>query len=242
MTEDNEEGPGAAYKPFQTMEDLLDKLKLLDYERDFVAEMKMRPLNRHYFVVQTNPGEQFFVFTSLAAWMIRKSGKRFEAPQEFDDPNGTIANILDHVRRLGSPIDFAPSKLKQGYGEQALFVLDILCNEALKSIKFEWKHPIIPSEDGAEDDEVDDEDAEVDIDRMEEDMAAEYSDEEEEDVMHIDDIMGSMNVKKENNNNDDSNINYEKPEGVLKSNVDTELWRLEVERVTPALKVTRCCM
>ena len=161
---ETEEGPGALFQPFIDMENLLDNLKLLNYEREFIAGMRMRPLNRHYFVLQTNPGEQFFIFSSLAAWLIRMSGHKFDAPQEFDDPNGTIANILDHVRRLGSSIDFAPSKLKQGYGEQALFVLDILCNDALKSVKFEWKHPIIPSDD-VNDDEIDDEDAQVDIDR-----------------------------------------------------------------------------
>ena len=116
------EGPGALFKPFIIMEELLDKLKLLDYEREFTLEMRMRPLNRHYFVLQTNPGEQFFVFSSLAAWLIRKTGKNFESPQEFDDPNSTIANILDHVRRLGVTIDFAPSKLKQGYGSIHLFI------------------------------------------------------------------------------------------------------------------------
>ncbi len=41
----------------------------------------MRPLNRHYFVLQTNPGEQFYLFTSLAAWLIRKSGVTFDQPQ-----------------------------------------------------------------------------------------------------------------------------------------------------------------
>ena len=71
--------------------------------------------------------------------------------------------------------------------------------------------------------------------RLEVDMAAEYSDEEEEDVMHIDDIMGSVNVKRDNAIND--NVVVERPEAMMKSNVDTELWRLEVERVTPALKV-----
>ena len=30
--------------------------------------------SRHYFVLQTNPGEQFFMFSSLAAWLIRKLG------------------------------------------------------------------------------------------------------------------------------------------------------------------------
>ena len=32
--------------PFVVMEDLLDKLKLLDYEIEFVSELRMRPLNR----------------------------------------------------------------------------------------------------------------------------------------------------------------------------------------------------
>ena len=114
-------------------------------------------------MLQTNPGEQFFMFSSLAAWLIRKLGntweshykscsqqiiiigRHFEQPQEFDDPNTTISNILEHVsrdispldlcltsdlthflqvRKIGVTIDFAPSKLKQGFGEQALFVLD----------------------------------------------------------------------------------------------------------------------
>lgn len=55
---------------------------------------------RHYFIVPTNPGEQFYVFSSLAAWLIRKIGKRFEQPQEYDDPNSTITSILDVLRTL----------------------------------------------------------------------------------------------------------------------------------------------
>ena len=44
--EEVEEGPGVLFKPFITMEDLLDKLKLLDYEVEFSSQMRMRPLNR----------------------------------------------------------------------------------------------------------------------------------------------------------------------------------------------------
>ena len=49
--EEVEEGPGVLFKPFITMEDLLDKLKLLDYEVEFSSQMRMRPLNR--FVLTT---------------------------------------------------------------------------------------------------------------------------------------------------------------------------------------------
>ena len=50
--EEGDGGPGIAHMPFVVMEDLLDKLKLLNYELEFVSELRMRPLNRHYFVIQ----------------------------------------------------------------------------------------------------------------------------------------------------------------------------------------------
>ena len=232
MAEDDQ-GPGALFKPFLIMEELLDKLKLLDYESEFTTDLRMRPLNRHYFVLQTNPGEQFFVFSSLAAWLIRRTGKNFESPQEFDDPNSTIANILDHVRRLGVTIDFAPSKLKQGYGDQALFVLDNLSNEALRAVNFEWRTPVPPIQDENDDEEIEEEDAEVDIERVEEDMLGVYSEEEEGDVLHIDDFIDK-----------DSGVNIndtqEKPGVVMVTKTNAEEWRLEVERVAPQLKVCIC--
>lgn len=45
--EDGEEGgPGLAFMPFVVMEDLLDKLRLLDYEREFSRKMNLKPLSR----------------------------------------------------------------------------------------------------------------------------------------------------------------------------------------------------
>lgn len=41
-----ERGPGAAYQMFVTMEDLLEKLKLLDYEEEALRRHNMRPLSR----------------------------------------------------------------------------------------------------------------------------------------------------------------------------------------------------
>ena len=65
---ESEVGPGMVYKPFIVMEDLLDKLKLMNYEKEFSAELRMRPLNRHYFVIQTNSGEQSFLFSYLSGF------------------------------------------------------------------------------------------------------------------------------------------------------------------------------
>ena len=54
---------------------------------------------RHYFAMATNAGEQFYMFVIVASWLIRKSGKAFDTPQQSDDPNATVATILDHIRK-----------------------------------------------------------------------------------------------------------------------------------------------
>lgn len=84
------------------MEDVMDKLKLLNYEKEFCRKLKLRPIPRqlcvtsltlqfiiyptsyfrHYFAVPTNSGEQFHVFTNLAIWLINLCGCHLEQPQE----------------------------------------------------------------------------------------------------------------------------------------------------------------
>ena len=152
------------------------------------------------------------------------------------DENKTTSTV--RAQAIDSLTALTHSK-PQGFGEQALFVLDTLCDEALKSTNFEWQTPIAPVEDGNDDEDIYEEDAEVDIDRVEEDMAGVYSEEEEEDVMHIDEIMGNLSANKdaESISNNANGNDIEKPEGVLVCNTNVEDWRLEVERVTPLLKV-----
>ena len=47
----------------------------------------------------TNAGEQFYMFVIVASWLIRKANNAFDTPQQSDDPNATVASILDHVRK-----------------------------------------------------------------------------------------------------------------------------------------------
>lgn len=81
-------------------DDLMEKLKLLNYERLLLKEMKMKQINRYYFLKSFNPGEQFFMFTSICAWLIRKIGKTFDQPQEFDDPNMVISRIIRVLQEM----------------------------------------------------------------------------------------------------------------------------------------------
>lgn len=226
-------GPGLVYMPFVIMEELLDKLRLLDYDKEFSRKMNLKPISRHYFAIQTNPGEQFYMFTSLSAWLLRKAGRQFEQPQEYDDPNATISSILDEVRKYNHAIDFPPSKLKQGVGEHCIYVLDRLADEALKSTSFTWSRPSYPEEEMDEENIVED-DSELTLNEIEKTMAIGQSsdveaDDDDEPMMDLEG-MKRLNINKQSQPS--------KQEEILESTTDAADWRLEVERVMPQLKVT----
>ena len=68
--------------PFVVMEDLLDKLKLLDYEVEFVSELRMRPLNRLVISVLVNCYLSR-LFNSIQALL-----------RAADQPRGTVLHVL----------------------------------------------------------------------------------------------------------------------------------------------------
>ncbi|KAJ0012106.1 hypothetical protein NQD34_013081 [Periophthalmus magnuspinnatus] len=230
--EEEDRGPGAVYQVYVLMENLLEKLKLLRYE-ELLARHNMKPLSRHYFVsspyLVANPGEQFFMFTVLAAWLLNAAGRNFTEPQEFDEPNATVSNILAELRTFGVKVDFPPSKLKSGSGEYVCFVLDRLAEEALKKRGFSFKRPIYPTESTEEEEQMED-DAELTLSRAEDELMEE-ADEEEEAGMDLD----TLKLRSTHLQEQESRL---KPEEILESTVDAAEWSLEVERVLPQLKVT----
>ncbi|KAB5535625.1 hypothetical protein PHYPO_G00120040 [Pangasianodon hypophthalmus] len=227
--DEDERSSGLQHQMFMIMEDLLDKLKLLDYEEQVLVKHNMKPLSRHYFVASSytvsNPGEQFYMFNVIAAWLITLCGRSFETPQEYDDPNMIVANILTHLRALGGLVDFPPSKLKSGAGEHVCYVLDRLAEEALKCRQFVWKRPLYPSEE-LEEESVMGDDAELTLSKVEE--LTEEAD-EEDDVIDLEELKSR---------NSQSEVSVLRPEMILESVTDSAEWNLEVERVLPQLKVS----
>ncbi|KAM3966020.1 intraflagellar transport 57 [Aphomia sociella] len=197
---------------------IMDKLRLLKIDTELRPQIKMKPMSRYYFVTSTNPGEQFFVFASTAAWLIRKTGKDFEQPNEEDDPNSIIANIFDFLREKDVAIDFSSHKVKQGFGEQVCYILSVLADEALAKQNFEWQKPIVdvpqPEESPDDVDQVEDE-TEIILDKVEEEMGI-YSEESDGEY-------GDTDEKEINN--------------IANKVHDWESWKLELERVAPALRL-----
>ncbi|CAI4226690.1 unnamed protein product [Auanema sp. JU1783] len=116
-------------------------------------------------------------------------------------------------------VDFSANKLRQGYGENALYVLDSLADLALIHINFQWQRMIPPpTEDEDVDIDKDDEDPETDNEDSEPDWA------DDDDDPEIVDLAVPSTT--------------EQPiQTILHSDIDANLWKTEVERVTPMLKV-----
>ncbi|XP_062262877.1 intraflagellar transport protein 57 homolog [Platichthys flesus] len=231
--EEDERGPGAAHQVFVVMECLLEKLKLLSYEEEVLAKHNMKSLTRHYFVsspyLDSNPGEQFYMFTIIAAWLINEAGRPFTEPQEYDEPNATVSNILAELRAFGVKVDFPPSKLKSGSGEFVCFVLDRLAEEALRRKGFSFKKPTYPTE-TTEEESVMEDDAELTLSKVEEMIEEPDDDDDEENMMDLEAL-------KLRTTHTDAELSS-KPDEILESTDDAAEWNLEVERVLPQLKVT----
>ncbi|CAG7836825.1 unnamed protein product [Allacma fusca] len=230
MDPDEDYSPGENYRPYERMQNVYDKLLLLNFEQDFFKATRLRSFHRLYFMCPTNPGEQFFNFVSLSTWLIRKAGRDAEMAQESDDPNTLIASILESIRAMGGVVDFSPSRVKAGFGPDVVSVLDFLTDKALLTAGHEWLPPIIVKEQKQEE-EIDEDDQEVNLDKIEEEMEAYYSSEgEDNDLVWV---PGSSSGAP--GQGEDTNIEKVK---ILQSDTDAEQWRLEVEQVLPQLKIT----
>mmetsp|Transcript_42565 Transcript_42565/g.76433 ORF Transcript_42565/g.76433 Transcript_42565/m.76433 type:complete len:408 (-) Transcript_42565:2001-3224(-) len=199
-----------------TMEDIIDKLKILDYESDFCLRNSFRPITRTFFTrPSNNPTEQFYQFTSLVAWLLQLAGETFQAPTQFDEPNASASNIIAALRSMGFNVkDLAPGKLRMGHGDAVLHVINMLCDKVLLLRGFQFKNPEWATD--AYDDEL-----EINNDPQD-DVPEDVASEPEEDVL-IDDLMTDDLPEKE----------------LIEPEADPSEWQEEATRVAPLLKLVR---
>ncbi|XP_035915319.1 intraflagellar transport protein 57 homolog [Anopheles stephensi] len=226
---ERDSGSVSSVSSFQ-VDDLMEKLKLLNYERLLLKEMKMKQINRYYFLRSFNPGEQFFMFTSICAWLIRKIGKTFDQPQEFDDPNIVISRIIKVLQEMDVPTDFQTNRLIQGAGPICVYIMDCLATQALKLTKFQMKRPECRKEDDPMVDLIEN-DSEIILEKVEEEQMAGGSDDSDDERNGLFDLSFSDPARSA------AHTRKEAREYKVDSLSDSEAWRLELERVLPQLKV-----
>ena len=139
---------------FSLMEDINDRLKLLNYEQSFLRAnltLMLKPLNRLYFALPQPASEQFPYFSHLTAWLLNLCHRDTLTWGEFDDPNTIAAAIAEEVKRMGCKHEARREGLRQGWGEAVLLLLDWLTQRALEGSGFTVMAPVYGSakDDGA---------------------------------------------------------------------------------------------
>ena len=197
-------------------EDTLDKLKCLDYEKDF-----HKPLTRSHFAMPAaNSSLQFQDFLDLVVYLISriKRDADFFKLDKFDDPNTSVNKMMLALRSLDYASDFPTSKLKAAHGEAVVSVLDFLTTKALEADRFVFKMP--KHNETTEADEVEPDDhAVADDDEIEDEVEIA----EEDNTMFQD-------------NNDENEFYSKENHQIIESNVDPIEWKTELERVGPRLR------
>lgn len=60
---------------------------------------------------------------------------------KMEDPLTLAQNIINELKKIGIECNFPPVKLKPGYGEQIIYVLQSLVTRALTVKKFPYRKP-----------------------------------------------------------------------------------------------------
>ncbi|XP_017110584.1 intraflagellar transport protein 57 homolog [Drosophila elegans] len=235
MQQDDGQEKTQQLQNFQS-DDLLEKLKLLNYEKHLLKEFKLKPLSRFYFVKATNPGEQFYMFTLICWWLCKKLGKDMERPQEYDDPNTVAAKIIQLLGEIDVPVDFQPNKLIRGAGPICLMVLDVLSTQACKVAKVGYQKLHIAQEEEFLGDYLED-NAEIILEKLEDEQnAAALSDDSDMELeSHNFRQLNWLNRPQKKSMGD---VNLDERSQELNARMsDHQEWHLELERVLPHLKV-----
>jgi estrogen-related receptor beta like 1 len=203
------------------MEEILEKLKHLNYVDELCRKKAFRPFARTLFAIKgENQSTQFACFLKVVVWLISKCGRSFEI-DKFDDPNTSVVKVMLELKEMGFDSDVAANKLKQPYGDAVCTVLAFLADTALAHNGFSWEQnykPEYPDEDFAEEAEVND-------------------------GMDIGEDEGSIedDVPSANEDDDESVLDEEEdasagPLKIIEADVDAVEWKKELERVAPKLK------
>lgn len=155
----DEEGDGGT-DPYLMSEQVLDMLKLLDYESKFCKTKGFKQIGRIYFAEAYQPDKsdkkdqtsQFVVFISLVSWLLSINNHQVSNWNKYDDPMTASQNVVLELKKLGVELDMPPNKLKSGFGDGVCLVLTKLCQISLQN-KFKFRKAQIREDGGGMGDE-----------------------------------------------------------------------------------------
>jgi len=207
---------------FVVMENVYDKLQLLDCANAFCRPRDQKPVSKWEFAAAgDNNSVQFALFTELCGWLVERATGDEGAfrVDKFDDPSTATNKLMLALRKLEFNADFPPATLKQAHGDACVGVLDFLSGKAVAR-HFVWARPEF--DDAGEEELAVDEEADVG-DAIEDAVEAAEDDE----ALFVEAVADEPEV-------DEAQLEQR---AILKSNVDRVAWATELERVGPRLRL-----
>lgn len=238
---------------FRAMEDVREKLKCLDYELLFVRELNQQPVSNDEFVLPStkNTALQFNHYIQLIKWLLSQiiypenegagtarggACSEFENVDTFDDPNVIAQKLMLSLRELAFDIDFPVTKLKQPYGEEAISILNFLTDKVLNSRDFEYiLEPKYITADKMNNENNEKNQSEGEAEEVI-DTDEETFDESNDSIELCYEITNFDNYNRFMTSNDAA-TKTSTTHGMISSKVDPVAWRIELERVSPALDI-----
>lgn len=201
---------------------IVEKLKLLDYENLFTKVKGHHPLTKTYFVTKSpNAGEQNVYFIALSSWLVNLCGGKISGDKKYDDPVTMANNLLTEMKNIGIDCSVPPNQLRAGYGVPICTVLLLLVNKALEKKGFAFKRPKFDDQGKVNTREAPDiEDEAPDLINNEID----YGD-------NVNNEKGAEGRAEEEKNEDDDGTK------ILFSGTSAEDWQRELEKVSSKLKM-----
>ncbi|MCQ2816851.1 MAG: protein kinase [archaeon] len=152
--------------PFIVMDDIFEKLRLIDYEENFCKKYKHPVINKFYFACsvfgygandenfQSNEDslKQFSYFYNLSNWLIGiinqninltslyKADIKFQRYNTGQSREEQMNNLISILKSMDVKV-LQNSKFKYGYGEGVCLVLTQLCDKYLIKQNFIFKKP-----------------------------------------------------------------------------------------------------
>lgn len=150
------------------MDDIIEKLSVLDYENAFCRGWKHKRISRVYFAHPPGPEEdesqRIHMLYDMIYWLIslnKEQSKKQGVFINFKDFKGKIDDALNKLisdlKKLGIPLakNLKVENLKPGHGEVVCQLIDELVNMELYRRDFEFLPPVIPQEKDSDSEDID---------------------------------------------------------------------------------------
>jgi NIMA (never in mitosis gene a)-related kinase len=227
------------------MDDIQEKLKLLDYENLFCKIYKHPPVSRVYFSHHINPQEQLCYFYDLVYWLMslnkqKSPGLRpftpFVSSSHLGDAEEIAKHILADVKNFGikAAETITPITIKPGHGEGVCVIINDLLNRELVRQDYKFQMPVVNEgganlyrAEGLSPDVIEEVDFDMPDEMIWKDLQDEAPYEDYENLPKSSSTGASDLVFVEKDE--------EKREGIIESSVDPLEWMAEARRVASKL-------